>query len=99
MAATLVLGIIALVLGLGLRYWINRRKFYRRSAFGSEGFSSYEKSVAVTFVERIAKWIAYALIILGALFLMSYYWQGKKKGSDAQKAVTVKHQAYAWTAG
>ena len=41
MIASLVLGIIALVLGLGLRYWINRRKFYRRSPTGAEGFSSY----------------------------------------------------------
>lgn len=47
MGASLVLGIIALVLGLGLRYWINRRKFYRRSATGAEGFSSYEKSVII----------------------------------------------------
>ena len=52
---TLVLGIIALVFGLGLRYWINRRKFYRRSSTGAEGFSSYEKSVVISFIERIGK--------------------------------------------
>jgi membrane protein DedA with SNARE-associated domain len=79
MIASLVLGIIALVLGLGLRYWINRRKFYRRSPMGSEGFSSYEKSVAVTFLERVGKWLAYALIIFGLLFLWSYYRQKKAK--------------------
>jgi membrane protein DedA with SNARE-associated domain len=77
MIASLVLGIIALVLGLGLRYWINRRKFYRRGPMGAEGFSSYEKSVAVTFIERAGKWIAYILIILGVLFLGSY-WRMKK---------------------
>lgn len=88
MIASLVLGIIALVLGLGLRYWINRRKFYRRSPMGSEGFSSYEKSVAVTFLERVGKWIAYALIIFGLLFLWSYYRQKKEK----EKAVVSQFQ-------
>lgn len=84
MAASLVLGIIALVLGLGLRYWINRRKFYRRSPTSAEGFSSYEKSVIVTFLERTGKWIAYILIIFGLLFLWSYSRQKKAKEKAAQ---------------
>ncbi len=79
MIASLVLGIIALVLGLGLRYWINRRKFYRRSPTGAEGFSSYEKSVAIRFGERVGKWVAYALIIFGLLFLWSYSRQKSAK--------------------
>lgn len=83
MVASLVLGIIALVLGVGLRYWINRRKFYRRSPTGAEGFSSYEKSVAIKFIERIGKWIAYALIIFGLLFLWSYSRQKKAKEKNA----------------
>lgn len=90
MTASLVLGIIALVLGLGLRYWINRRKFYRRSPMGSEGFSSYEKSVAVTFLERVGKWIAYALIIFGLLFLWSYSRQ--KKAKEKEKAEVSQSQ-------
>jgi len=84
MIATLVIGIIALVLGIVLRYWINRRKFYRRSAFGSEGFSSYEKSVVISFLERTGKWIAYILIIFGLLFIWSHYRQQKTKEIKAQ---------------
>ncbi|HWK58350.1 MAG TPA: hypothetical protein VNQ80_13485 [Parapedobacter sp.] len=80
MGASLVIGIIFLVIGLGLRYWINRRRFYRRSPTGAEGFSSYEKSVAIRLVERLGKWIAYALIIFGVLFLWSYSRQ--KKASE-----------------
>ncbi len=72
MTSSLVIGIIFLVLGLGLRYWINRRRFYRRSPTGAEGFSSYEKLVATKFIERVGKWIAYALIIFGALSLWIY---------------------------
>ena len=69
MTPLLVMGIGFLILGLALRYWINRRKFYRRGPAGSEGFSSYERSVIITLAERFGKWIAYALIILGIGFL------------------------------
>lgn len=73
----LVLGIIPLVIGIGLIYWVSRRKFYRRNALGAEGFSSFEASVFIRFVERIGKWIAYVLIIIGVLFLWSYSRQKK----------------------
>lgn len=92
MGASLVLGILALVLGLGLRYWINRRKFYRRSSTGAEGFSSYEKSVAIKFIERVGKWIAYALIIFGILFLWSYSRQKKAKEKASQNTETQNPQ-------
>ncbi|RKE52446.1 molybdenum ABC transporter permease [Sphingobacterium detergens] len=85
MIASLVLGIIALVSGLGLRYWINRRKFYRRGPSGAEGFSSYEKSVAVNILERIGKWGAYILIIFGILFLWSYSRQKQAKENNLDK--------------
>jgi len=39
---------------------------------GAEGFSNYEKSVAIKFVERVGKWVAYALIIFGVLSLWVY---------------------------
>lgn len=79
MVASLVIGIVFLVLGLGLRYWINRRKFYRRGPMGAEGFSSYEKSVAIKFIERTGRWIAYALIIFGLLSLWVYSREKKDK--------------------
>ncbi|MBB4801673.1 molybdenum ABC transporter permease [Flavobacterium aquidurense] len=79
MVASLVIGILFLVLGLGLRYWINRRKFYRRDSMGAEGFSSYEKSVAIKFIERLGKWIAYAMIIFGLLSLWAYSHEKKEK--------------------
>ncbi|WP_313380453.1 molybdenum ABC transporter permease [Proteiniphilum saccharofermentans] len=83
MDGTLVLGIVTLVLGLGLRYWINRRRFYRRSPAGGEGFSSYEKSVAIRLVERIGKLVALTLIILGLLFLWSY----SREKKESEKAI------------
>ena len=82
MDASLVLGIMALVAGLGLRYWINRRRFYRRSPTGAEGFSSYESSVIIKNTERMGKLVAIALIILGVLFLWSHSRQKKAKASQ-----------------
>lgn len=79
MNPTLFLSIMALLSGFGLRYWINRRKFYRRSPMGAEGFSSYEKSVFISFLERIGKWIAFILIVFGLLFFWSYSRQKKEK--------------------
>lgn len=69
MNPALFLCIIALIIGVSLRYWINRRKFDRRSPMGVEGFSSYEKSVVVTFFERVTIWISIGLIIFGLLML------------------------------
>ncbi|CAD0002295.1 molybdenum ABC transporter permease [Flavobacterium salmonis] len=85
MTSSLVIGILFLVLGLGLRYWINRRKFYRRGPMGAEGFSSYEKSVAIKFIELVGKWIAYAMIIFGLLSLWVYSREKKEKEKQVTK--------------
>ena len=84
----LVLGIIPLVTGIGGVYWISRRKFYRRNAVGAEGFSSFEASVFTRFIERIGKWVAYALIIIGILFIWSYTQMKKDKEKEQQEIKT-----------
>ena len=81
--AQLVFGIIVIVIAIVLIYWINRRKFYRRNGMGAEGFSSFEASVFTRFIERIGKWVAYALIIIGILFIWSY--TQMKKDKEKQK--------------
>lgn len=89
MVSSLVIGIIFSVAGLALRYWIDRRKFYRRGPMGAEGFSSYESSVFIKFIERIGKWIAYGLIIFGLLSVWVYTREKKdkeKQGVEIQKA-------------
>lgn len=83
MIASLIIGIIFLVAGLGLRYWINRRKFYRRGPMGAEGFSSYESSVIIKLLEKFGKWVAYTLIIFGLLSLWVY--SREKKEMEKQK--------------
>lgn len=81
---TLIIAIIAIVLGAGIIYWINRRKFYRRNVAGLEGFSSFESSVFVRLLELIGRWIAYALIIIGILSLLMYL--------SGEKGVEEKNQ-------
>lgn len=91
--AQLMLGIIPIVIGIGLIYWISRRKFYRRNVAGVESFSSFEKSVFVRFIERIGKWIAYALIIYGLLSIWTYTQLKKEEKKQQQKGKT-EFQAY-----
>ncbi len=88
---SLVFGVIALVAGLGLRYWINRRRFNRRNVAGLEGHSSYEKAVAVTFFERIGKLIAIGLIIAGVLFLWVYSKEIKRLKAKELKSTASTH--------
>ncbi|WP_291115299.1 molybdenum ABC transporter permease [Flavobacterium sp. UBA6135] len=68
----LVMGILSLLFGFGLRYWINRRRFYRTNFAGGEGFSSYEKLVLIRFFERLGKLLAYILILAGIFFIWGH---------------------------
>ena len=86
MNPALFLSIISLFVGFSLRYWINRRKFYRRGPMGVEGFSSYEKAVVITFFERVTKWISIGFIIFGLLILWSY----SRKNSSEKKLTQIK---------
>lgn len=88
MIVSLVIGIIFLVAGLALRYWINRRKFYRRGPTGAEGFSSYESSVFIKFIEKVGKWVAYALIVFGLLSLWVY---SREKKDNEKQALKTEH--------
>lgn len=68
----LLSGILCLLIGLGLQFWIGKRRFNRKNIIGLEGFSSYEKMLFVRFIERIGKVISYVIILLGILFLWVY---------------------------
>jgi len=68
-----IIGILIVLFGIYLHYWINRRRFNRRSLNGLERFSSYEKLVATRSVEGLCKLLAYAFILIG-LFLVINNW-------------------------
>lgn len=86
----LILAILFLFSGVGLIYWINRRKFYRRNVAGLEGFSSFEASLFIRFIERIGKWLAYALILF-SLFLFYIHSLEKERIEDKKQRIEIKN--------
>ncbi|STZ47759.1 Uncharacterised protein [Myroides odoratimimus] len=81
----LVFAILSIIIGFGLIYWINRRKFYRRNVAGLEGFSSFEASVFIRFIERLGKWLAYILILFSVLSFFLYCSEKKRVERKQQK--------------
>jgi hypothetical protein len=65
----IVLGIVALALGISIKIFVGRRKFYRRNQAGLEGFKSYRNALITPFVETVLTFIAALLIIAGAICL------------------------------
>jgi hypothetical protein len=63
-----VIGIIACILGLAIRYIVNRRRFNRRSPQGVQLFDNYEKAFFTTLGEKVAKIIELVLILGGSFF-------------------------------
>ena len=86
----LVFGIISFVIAIILFYWINRRKFYRRNMAGIEGFSSFETSVLVRFLEAIGKLLAYALIIFGIFLIWTHFLLKKYEKKQQKQNVKVE---------
>lgn len=87
----LIMGILALSIGIFSYYWIDKRQFNRRNPNGVEGFTSYEKALAIRFLERIGRWLAFLLIIAGLLFLWGY---SREKKEMEQQAVTDNLPSY-----
>ena len=65
------LGIALLLIGAMLRYWVSRRRFYRRNAAGVEQFSRFSRKVATRFFERIATLTGILMILAGLLLLLA----------------------------
>lgn len=53
------------IVGLGLFYLVNRRKFNRRNAAGLEEYKSFENAVGNNIINKILKIVAYMFIIAG----------------------------------
>ncbi|MDY3318203.1 molybdenum ABC transporter permease [Riemerella anatipestifer] len=87
----LYFGIVILLAGIALRYWINRRRFYRRNAAGIEGFSSYEKAVIVRILEKFGKLIAWAFILLGLLMSIASY-RSMNKETDKKEPKRIEQK-------
>lgn len=72
-----VIASFILILGLGLRYLVNRRKFNRRNFSGVEAFKSYEHKTSARFIDQLLKLLAW-LLILGGAILFFMIWVGNR---------------------
>jgi hypothetical protein len=54
-----------------IRYWVNRRRFYRRGWGGLQHFSSYGKAVFTVAFEKVLMILATLLIIAAILLFIT----------------------------
>lgn len=86
-----IAAVIIILAGFVINYFINRRRFNRRNVAGLQQFSSYEKAVGTTALERLGKLIA-RLLILGGLFLLVLYYFASKRNNPTQDNTKVQMQ-------
>jgi hypothetical protein len=66
-----IIGIAFILLSIRLKFWRGKRKFNRRNAAGLETFSSYEKSLSVSYLENFIQFLYIFLMIVGVLILLT----------------------------
>lgn len=91
MASVQLYGFIVLAVGAAIRYWIGRRRFYRRGVGGLQQFSTYNKALANTFFERVMGLMALLLIVFGMfLFVVGWYNNHATKKAQESKQTSYK---------
>ena len=73
-AVLIIFGVLALVIGIALKLFISRRRFYRSSPSGGQGFKNYRNALLTPFWEGILTFTGGMLIILGVLALAFVKW-------------------------
>lgn len=73
-SALIIFGVLALVIGIALKLYIGRRKFYRRNSLGGEGFKNYRSSLLTPFWENLLTLAGGLLIVLGIIALAMAKW-------------------------
>lgn len=72
----LIVGLIMITIGIVLRVYVSRNRFYRSSK-GWQQFSSYSKAVGITFVEKLIRFVGTILLIGGIFFLIVVWFNHK----------------------
>ena len=67
------IGIIFLAVGFILKYWVNRRRFYRRNQFGVEEFKSFTRSRIISLIEGVTGAVGWLLIIVGIVVVVGSF--------------------------
>lgn len=79
-----IIGIVMLVTGIVIRYFMKRRRFNRRNQYGAQGFDSYEHRNVTVFGESLMRMVARILILAG-LFFIFLVWVNRKMDKRAQQ--------------
>lgn len=68
-----IVGALMFVAGFTLIYFINRKRFNRRTITGLQAFKSFEHAWSSTYLEKFGKLIGMILILAGSiLFVVSF---------------------------
>lgn len=66
-----VLGaLIAILIGIGVLFWVKKRKFERTNRAGVEQFTNYSSKILVTSMEKFAWGAAIACIVIGGFLVL-----------------------------
>lgn len=68
--AFIVIGASALAIGIALRLFVGRRRFYRRNQAGLQEFKNYRRAIGISFIEKLLMIIGSLLIVIGTLSLI-----------------------------
>lgn len=62
--------LIAILIGIGVLFWVKRRKFERTNGAGIEQFTSYSSKLMVTSMEKLAWGVAITCIVIGGFLVL-----------------------------
>jgi hypothetical protein len=65
----LIYSAILLSVGIGLAYWLKKRRFNRINQYGFEEFKNFGDKIFAGSVEKFLWWIALICIALGVIIL------------------------------
>lgn len=66
----MTIGLLAALLGVSARFWVNRRRFYRRGIAGLDEHPSYLSAILVRFFERIVLVTSFVVMMGGFGYFM-----------------------------
>lgn len=91
-----IVGACIMVIGIFINFTVNKRRFNRRGPGGLQHYTSYEASLMTRTIEKLAKLVGYALILIGfGIVVLGYRFSnngdlGVKNGILYQKDIRSK---------